>query len=359
LYVELRDIYLESLRRCAPERLMRTAWREDFPRDVVAIGKCAGAMLDAIAGKVRDAFVAIPEGYRLPEARAEVAVGGHPEMTRASFEAGRRLLAFVDAHDDLTFLISGGGSACVEVPLEGHEEEELIAENARLVASSLPIGAINAARRRLSAIKGGRLARRVRGRSVTLVYSDVSSGRLADVASGPTLERDDDGILVADNGTLTAAAAEIARERGYAVDEWPAQIEEDVAIAARRLADAARRLERHGRDGEPPRLLVAGGEPTVVRRGNGRGGRCSELALRFALDAPADIRALFASSDGVDGSSGAAGIEFDRIPPLDRDTIVTELARSNSFAAAVSIGRAIIIPPAGNNLRDLYLLARG
>lgn len=338
---------------------MRAAWREDFPRDVVAIGKCAGAMLDGIAGHIRDAFVAIPDGYRLPESRAEVAIGGHPEMTRASFEAGRRLLAFVDAHQDLTFLVSGGGSACVEVPLEGHDEAELIAENARLVASALPIAAINAARRRLSAIKGGRLARRVRGRCVTLVYSDVSTGRLADVASGPTLERDERGILVADNGTLTAAAEEIAREQGYAVERWPEQIEEDVEAAARRLAAAAHELAREGERRGAPRLLVAGGEPTVVRRGDGRGGRCSELAVRFALHAPAEVRALFASSDGVDGSSGAAGIAFDRIPPLDRDAIVTELARSNSFAAAAALGRAIIIPPAGNNLRDLYLLARG
>lgn len=72
------------------------------------------------------------------------------------------------------------------------------------------------------------------------------------------------------------------------------------------------------------------------------------------------IRALFASSDGLDGNSGVAGFEIDSVPALlDRNSIATELAASNSLAPASAIGRAIMIPPAGNNLRDLYLLARG
>src|SRR5205085_6719673 len=117
--------------------------------------------------------------------RAEIAIGGHPDMTSASFEAGRRLRAFVESCDDVLFLISGGGSACVEVPIDGISETDLAEYNRALVASGLPIGEINIVRKHLSAIKGGRLAQHVR--SLTLVYSDVSRGALADVASGPTL----------------------------------------------------------------------------------------------------------------------------------------------------------------------------
>jgi glycerate-2-kinase len=209
--VDLKAIYLTTLERCAPERLVQRVVDASMPRNVVAIGKSAGALLDGIAGHVRDAFVAIPEGYRLPETKADVAIGGHPHYTGASFDAGERLLRFVDAHHDLLFLISGGGSACVEVPLEGFTREELVHENARLIASGLPIGAINAARRRMSAIKGGKLAQRVRGRCVTLVYSDVSTGALGDVASGPTIPGSDEVHLIADNGTLVATAAELTR----------------------------------------------------------------------------------------------------------------------------------------------------
>jgi hypothetical protein len=203
----LREIYIETLTRCAPDLLVQRVSRDDFPRNVVAIGKCAGALRDGI--ECDDAFVAIPEGYRPPRKPARVAIGTHPNYSEASFEAGRQLLEFVDAHDDITFIISGGGSACVEVPLR----EDAIEENARLIASGLPIGAINAKRREMSAIKGGKLAARVRGRCVTLVYSDVSRGALADVASGPTIPGSDEVILIADNDTLTATAAAIANER--------------------------------------------------------------------------------------------------------------------------------------------------
>jgi hydroxypyruvate reductase len=341
----LRDIYLEALAGCAPERLVRPALRNDMPRDVVAIGKCAGALLDGIADHVRDAFVAVPAGYRLPKTRAEVAIGGHPHYTDASFEAGERLLAFVEWHDDLLVIVSGGGSACVEVPAPGFSREQVTGENARLIASGLSIGEINARRRQMSAIKGGKLARCVRGRCVTLVYSDVSTGALADVASGPTIPGSDEVHLIADNSTLVRAAAELM-PHAYTIEQ---QIEGDVDDAARFLIE---QLRNHA-------TVIAGGEPTVVKRGDGKGGRCLELAIRMAMHA-GDLRGeiLCGSSDGVDGNSGVAGVAIRLPAPLDRAAAERELARSNSLAVAEAIGEPIMIPEAGNNLRDLYLLAR-
>jgi len=343
--VNLKHVWLTTLERCAPERLVRQHVDAGMPRNVVAIGKCAGGLLDGVAEvhEIESAFVAIPDGYRLPRTDADVYPGGHPHMTRASFDAGRALLQFVDAHDDILFLVSGGGSACVEVPLAPHTEEELIETNARLVASGMPIGAINAERARLSAIKGGRLGARVRGRAVTLVYSDVSSGNLRDVASGPS---DRNLILVADNGTLTATAAQLIGDRTV---RWSGQIECDVADAAQQIANKARTL----RAGE---ILVAGGEPTVVVRGDGRGGRCSELAVRFAMQSGCE--ALFASSDGVDGNSGAAGVYLPRRGQAESSSWTEALAVSNSFRIAAQVGEPIMIAPTGNNLRDLFLVAR-
>src|SRR5438309_1652589 len=139
--MDVLSLYLQTLQECSPERLMREclnpspspnpspndehksrarararARAGDVPRNVVAIGKCAGALLDSF-GEFDAAFVAMPEGYREPRSRAIVYKGGHPDMTPASFVAGRALIEFVDAHDDVTFLVSGGGSACGEVPL--------------------------------------------------------------------------------------------------------------------------------------------------------------------------------------------------------------------------------------------------
>lgn len=346
--MDLKAIYLTALARCSPQVLVAAHVNAGMPRAVVAIGKCAGALLDGVASihDVGEAFVAVPDGYPLPRTSARVCIGGHPVMTDASFECGRAILDFVDAHDDILFLVSGGGSACVEWPLPPYTREEVAAANERLLASGLPIAQINAERRTRSAIKGGRLRQRVRGRAVTLVYSDVSTGALADVASGPTISSADEAILIADNTTLVRTAASLIGGAAVMMEE---QLECDVAEAATLLADRARSLR-------PGQVLVAGGEPTVVVRGDGRGGRCSELALRFA--AGCRFEALFASSDGVDGNSGAAGIYLPLRPgptPLDPAPF---LDRSDSFALAAQVGEPIMIAPTGNNLRDLFLIAR-
>ena len=343
---DLPDIYRRALAECAPDVLMRRLVREDLPRAVVAIGKCAGPLLDGF-GDFDAAFVAIPTGYPRPKRDAIVFEGGHPEMTPASFAAGRALLEFVDAHRDITFLISGGGSACVEVPLEPFSEEELMQTNARLIRSGEPISEINRVRKRMSAIKGGRLAQRVRGRVVTFIYSDVATERLADVASGPTIANDAEVHLIADNSTLVSAAANLCGAGILA----GGSLDVDVQVAAERLAEAAMKL----RSGE---VLIAGGEPTVLVKGEGCGGRCTELALRFMLAAPNfKGEALFASSDGVDGSSGGAGI-FLRLPaPFDAAEIESALIASNSAPIAARIGTLLPMCPTGNNLRDLYLLA--
>lgn len=392
---DLRSIYLETLARCAPERLVQQRPRNSLPRSVVAIGKCAGALLDGLAQvhPIDAAFAAVPHGYRMPQTKCELAVGGHPDYTSESFGAGRKIVDFIGGHDEILFLISGGGSACVELPLAPWFTEEQLADaNRRLVDSGIPIGQINIVRKHLSAIKGGRLAARVRGRVVTWIYSDVSTGALRDVASGPTLsdpstnadaaailehigggdlaaelrqgdvpetpKKDASSAtgLIADNRTLTATAAAIAEERGMHAIRWDGQIESDVAIAAAALLDRATVLQKD-------EILIAGGEPTVVKRGSGHGGRCSELALRFVAAAGEtnvrDIAALFGSSDGADGNSGAAGVEFESIPAgLDRAAIDAALGNSDSFPLAAALGRPIMIPPAGNNLRDLFLLAR-
>lgn len=345
----LRDIYASTLTNCAPHMLVQQHVHDGLPRNVVAIGKCAGPLLDGAAAAMRidHAFAALAHGYPRPQSKAEVHVGGHPMMTRASFDAGRALVEFAAKHRDITFLISGGGSACVEVPRHPHTDEEVAAENARLVASGLPIEAINARRRELSAIKGGRLRELVRGRAVTLVYSDVATGALADVASGPTITDATEAILVADNATLVHTAASLIGERAVVFER---QIDGDVGDAAELLARTAETLR-------PGQILVAGGEPTVVVRGSGKGGRCIELAVRFAELSP--FEALFGSSDGVDGNSGAAGVWLPRrehagLPEGAADA----LAVSDSWRIATQIGEPIMITPTGNNLRDLFLVAR-
>lgn len=393
--VDLESIYLRTLRDCAPREVVRHFVEPAMPRTVVAIGKCAGRLMDGVAASmnIERALCAIPHGYPNPVGAAALGMtivrGGHPDIDDDSFRAGDQLLEFVDSCDDVLFLISGGGSACVEVPQAPFTREEVAMVNARLVRSGLPIGAINTVRKHLSAIKGGRLAARVHGRAITLVYSDVPAGAISDVASGPTvadsttsadaariLERvggcnqivtklRDETLpgpvtqagnaswkVIADNVTLTATAARLLRAAGHDPVLLPQQIESGVEEAARLLAARASSLRER-------QVLVAGGEATVVRQGDGRGGRCCEMAVRFALARTRGKRftALFGSSDGVDGSSGVAAIVTDASAPLDRDRLLALLDGSDSLPAAKLIGRAVIIPPTGNNLRDLFLVA--
>jgi glycerate 2-kinase len=395
--VDLESIYRKTLEACAPEVIVRAAVDASMPRNVVAIGKCGGRMVGGL--DFDRAFCVVPRGYPHPDPslRLGMTLGGHPDIDDDSFAAGDALVTFVDQCDDVLFLISGGGSACVEVPLPPFTRDEVARTSARLVSSSLSIGEINTVRKHLSAIKGGRLAARVHGRSVTLVYSDVSTGAIGDVASAPTVadqttnadaarilerlggcepvvaklrdpstpdtvRRIDNAIarVIADNATLTSAAARFVREAGLVAVMWPGQIESDVEDAARDLADRAATLNEN-------EVLVAGGEPVVARHGTGKGGRCCELAVRFAMRC--NNAALFGTSDGVDGSSGVAGIcvEAHFTAPAGQDRglkpaatqkqIHELLANSDSLAAALQIGRAVIMPPTGNNLRDLFLVA--
>ena len=395
--VDLESIYRKTLQACAPEVIVREAVEASMPRNVVAIGKCAGRMMEG--ADAERGLVVVPKGYPSPrgDARRSTVYGGHPDIDDDSFAAGDALVDFVDQCDDVLFLISGGGSACVEVPLPPFTRDEVAMTSARLVASSLSIGEINTVRKHLSAIKGGRLGARVHGRSVTLVYSDVSTGAIGDVASAPTVadrttnadaarilerlggcdpvvaklrdpstpqtvRRLDNAIarVIADNATLTSTAARFVREAGLVAVVWPGQIESTVEDAARAIADRAATLKEN-------EVLIAGGEPVVARHGTGKGGRCCELAVRFAMRS--DHAALFGTSDGVDGSSGVAGIcvEAHFSAPAGQDRglrpaatqkqILELLDNSDSLGAALQIGRAVIMPPTGNNLRDLFLVA--
>lgn len=402
----LLAIYRATLERAEPRRLIRErlmqddlAGIRDEEVDLVAMGKCASGLAVGAMEilQTRRTLVIVPAGYAgdasgIRERGVELLEGSHPEVSDASFRAGERVVEFVrGAGRPVVFIISGGSSACVDMPLRPRfDENDLAAANRALIRSGLPIAKINRVRRRLSAIKGGRLGAAAERGSVTMVYSDVSAGRLEDVGSGPTLP--DGGtneeaatileslgdrhcsdlaarlrtfsaepvlsnasrsFLVADNRALRDIAADEARARGIDADVCSDELEDDVEAGAHTLVDRAGRLPAE-------RLLVAGGEPTVRVRGDGIGGRCSELAVRFAVACNATgLRcvSLFASSDGLDGNSGAAGILLSS-PPIDTSSVVRALATSDTYPLAAKMGTAVLTGATGNNLRDLYLVAR-
>jgi hydroxypyruvate reductase len=250
--------------------------------------------------------------------------------------------------DDLVLvLLSGGGSANWIAPAEGLSLEEKQAITRALLRSGANIVEINTVRKRLSQIKGGRLAARAApARLLTLAISDVPHDDPTVIASGPTvpdpttsgqalaiIERRGIAIsdavraLLADPSNETpkpgdpvfentefriiarpadavAAAEAVAREAGYEPVVLGAEVEGEAREVARAQADLARELRAAGRRA----AIISGGELTVTITGEGRGGPNQEyaLALAIALDGMADFSALSGDTDGTDGGVGAA-----------------------------------------------------
>ncbi|MFM8379440.1 MAG: DUF4147 domain-containing protein, partial [Planctomycetia bacterium] len=250
-----------------------------------------------------------------------------PEVVAATREM-LGLVAEAGPRDLVLAVITGGGSALLAAPRAGISLEEKIAVTRRLSEAGADIATLNAARREMSLVKGGGLARACgAGRLIALVLSDVISGDLAVIASGPCHDAAAVGgawttprgcrveqMIVGSNATAVDAAAAAAWDLGYevaidaAVDGEPAEAE------GRRLA--LRGLERltAARDGRP-RAVIAGGEATVrVPADHGLGGRNQQTVVAAlaevraqAGDWPAGLLVASVGTDGEDGPTDAAG----------------------------------------------------
>lgn len=317
---------------------------------VVGAGKAAASMAAAVEAawpQVQlSGVVVAPYGHGLPSRRIRVLESAHPVPDANSVTAALEILSAVQGlgSDDLVLaLISGGGSAAMSLPVAGITLEDKRITNKLLLASGLDIRTMNAVRRRLSAIKGGKLAvAAAPARVVTLAISDIPGDDPTAIASGPTaiIPADDVDLrravarlgpelpasvaavlaaptelapranadpirLIAAPAASLAAAAEVARDAGVTPVILGDDLEGESSAVAR---DMAANLPRP----EVPTILLTGGETTVTidARGGGRGGRNTEfaLALACALDGRPDVWALAADTDGEDGANlGAAG----------------------------------------------------
>lgn len=380
---------------------------------LAAIGKAAGAMLDAAALAVgrpspANALAVTPEGYPGSRERLRTLYGNHPVPAAGSFRSGRALLKFVGEsrpEDLVLFLISGGGSAVAEVPAEGLTPADISRTTELLLDSGPPIGAMNAIRRHLSALKGGQLALATRGaRFATLALSDVVGDVPQDIASGPTVPdpstfedamgvvreydlgrrlpprvvrrlaegararltetpkpgdprfRGAPFVLIGSNRLALEAAARASRTLGYRTEVVSRPIVGETRPAAVRFA---RRLLA-GRD-EAPRALLGGGETTVVLGPRpGRGGRNQEFALSAArVVAGRNAVVLSAGTDGIDGPTDAAGGWVDGATWSRSSTLGVDLpgalARHSSYDALARLGSLLRTGSTGTNVMDLHV----
>lgn len=327
---------------------------------ILAAGKAAGSMTPAAEAHYLDTLKVEParitgvavarHGYGAPTRLIPMIEAGHPVPDTASVEAASRALALAEAAgpDDLVLvLLSGGGSANWIAPAGTLTLPEKQAITRTMLRSGASIDEINTVRKRLSRIKGGRLALAAWPAPIlTLAVSDVPGDEPSIIASGPTIADASTnadaraviarhGIvlpasatsLLADPGMETpkpgdprlsrasfriiakpAAAIEAAAEACAAAGYEPISLGADLEGEARTVAVAhavqALDLQRKGRKA----ALISGGELTVTISGTGRGGPNQEyaLALALALNGAAGIAAMSGDTDGTDGGGGAA-----------------------------------------------------
>jgi hydroxypyruvate reductase len=388
---------------------------------VIAIGKAAVPMTlalehiltDRISGGLIVGSLSERAGH-LDQSRWRVIEGAHPLPDESSLEAARAAFAILQRADaeraPVIFLISGGGSAMIEWPVEESISlADLREASSLLISLGLNIREINCVRRAFSAVKGGRLASHAPDSDqVSLIISDTGRGDEATVASGPTIAQitslaelesiierygldrrlpasvlrairqhatDDDEPLVKaardhyvllDNDTAINAAANEARSRGFVVEIADDIVEQDVEAGCELMLQrvAALRL----RAGDYARVcLISGGEFSCPVRGRGVGGRNAETVLRFAMRIARAghtdsqrLVILSAGTDGIDGNSPAAGAVADettiaRANELDLDS-KSYLDRSDSFSFFNALGDAVVTGPTGTNVRDLRIV---
>ncbi len=306
----------------------------------------------------RNALVVLPRGYPAEGlSAARLLFSSHPEPDTSSVDAARQALDYFssfDSGDAILCLVSGGASSLLAMPRRGVTLEAKRRAVRRLMRSGASILEINRLRKSLSAVKGGRLGRSTQARLATLVLSDVAGDDPALVGSGPTIRgrRGDLVLVVGTNRMGLEAAARQARGLGLAPSLARKRLSGEACSEGMRMARAASRLE-------PGRILLAGGETTVTIRGAaGRGGRNLELALgaAAALDGSDGILLLAAGSDGVDGTSLAAGAfangtTLARARKLGLDP-AGSLARHDTEQFFRALGDLLVTGPTGTNVCD-------
>jgi glycerate 2-kinase len=377
---------------------------------VISLGKAGHTMVEALSGQVGASLEGIIASSIEPSAQVRgfrYFLGGHPTPNAESIAAASAMLRALNgqtAASLVIFLLSGGGSSIAEKPIDDDISlEDLIATYRALVLSGAPIAEINAIRKHLSAVKGGRLAQAAfPAQQVSLLVSDVPHNMPDALASGPTVpdstsvddcyriaekydllsqfphstrqlferhaleetpKSDDQAFYrsrwwpVLSNQTAVAEASAAAERAGFAVhvdnscDDW------DYERAAEYLLQRLQELKK-----EFPRVcLISGGEVTVKVTNGGVGGRNQQFALACAEKiAGENVTVLSAGTDGVDGNSPAAGAVADG-STVDRARacgVDAHAARDrfDAYPFFKALGDVVETGPTGNNLRDVRIL---
>ena len=405
----LIDLFEAAVAAADPKRAMACVLPKP-PRGrtiVIGAGKGAAQMAAAFEDlwptKV-EGVVVTRYGYAAPTRSIRVLEASHPVPDAAGMDATAALFAAVSnlGPDDLVIaLICGGGSALLPAPPDGMTLADEAALNECLLASGAPISVMNAIRKQVSKIKGGRLAAAAHpARVISLVVSDVPGDDPAQVASGPTVPdtvtradalnhiaaygialpetirhhlasdlgqpphpseetfAKNEVFVIASASLSLEAAARAAKAAGITPVILSDAIEGEARDVGQVHAAIAREVRQRNRPFSPPVVILSGGETTVtIRNAGGRGGRNTEFLLAFARGIEGqNISALAADTDGIDGSEDNAGAFADgstwsRIRQAGKDPAAI-LSAHDAWGAFDAIDDLFAPGPTGTNVND-------
>ncbi len=389
---------------------------------VIGCGKAALDMAYAIdeilADRITSGVIVVPDYVEcdksIGEGRIDVLKGTHPIPSIESLEATEKMLEVArdtGMDDLLLFLISGGCSSLVVKPY-GITLEEKQEVTRLLLNAGARIDEINAVRKHLSHVKGGRLVEMLDAEMVSIIVSDVPCNRLDTIASGLTVGdsttfRDamlvlkkynlwdrvsmrvrkviEDGVagiiretpkpdnpifkrvrnfLVGDNTYACMKVKEYFTTKGIDAKIVSTKMHGEARDIGSFIASIAYEVAEYDRPFSKPVAIIVGGETHVKVTGDGRGGRNQELALSTLISAKMlgnmNWAMLAIGTDGIDGNSMNAGAIIDKVTlssalasGLDLDSY---LACNNSAGFFDAVGDSIITGPTGTNLNDVVIV---
>lgn len=381
--------------------------------DVVVVGggNAAGPVAEALEdqlGEVIDGGAVVTDTPAATD-RVELLDGDHPFPSERGVRNTDRIIEIArgaGAHDLVLAVVTGGGSALLASPVADITLPELQSVTESLLECGVTIQNINSVRKHLSDIKGGGLAQALSpARCVGLVFSDVVGNDLAVVASGPTapdattyrdaisvidtcdvsvpdsvqshLERGNAGELretpvqgasvfesvnncvLADANTALHAAADVAQDRGYRPIILSSRVRGEAREAAKTHVAIAEEAEATGQPGEPPVVLLSGGETTVTVRSDGRGGPNQEFCVSSCLELTCEnVLVAAVDTDGYDGSTDVAGaIVTD--DTIDSETGRRALEQNSTYPLLADANAHVETGETGTNVNDLRVVVVG
>ena len=401
---DAEKIYKRAILENMPNEAVKNALaRADFGNGrvvLISVGKAGWEMAKTaheLLGKRIDSGVVITK-YKHAKGELgniEIYEAGHPVVDESGICATKRALELtkdLKENDTVLFLVSGGGSALFEsvsCPLE-----KMQALTKKLLECGANINEINAIRKHISDVKGGKFATHIYPASVfAVVLSDVVGNDLSTIASGPAtadtttveycldivnrygIELDDqlEALIKREtpkeiknakhivSGSVTELCQSAKREAvrlGYRAEI----VRDDVTCDATALSEEIKSLVLENEGTKEKRAYIFGGEITIKIKGGGKGGRNQELALLCGehIKGRSNMAVFCVGSDGTDGPTDAAGgISFgDTYEKIAKSSKSAEeyLKNNDSYNALALCDGLIFTGATGTNVNDLYVL---